>query len=117
MIWAYVKNFGKQVDDICWVAVVDESIIGAAWSRLGCSYGKMDDATPELAISIYPEYRGNDIGSLLLQSLLDCLCKKGYVRVSLSVDKDNYAVRMYKKAGFEILEEREHDYLMMKKLA
>lgn len=116
MIWAYVKDFGKLPDDICLVAVVDGLIVGAAWSRLGCSYGKIDDTTPELAISVYPEYRGKGIGTLLLYSLLDILCKNEYAKVSLSVDKSNYAVRMYIKAGFEIFEEREHDYLMINKL-
>ena len=115
MIWAYVKDFGKLPDDICLVAVVDGLIVGAAWSRLGCSYGKIDDSTPELAISVYPEYRGKGIGTRLLSSLLDILCKNGYAKVSLSVDKSNYAVGMYLKAGFEILEEREHDYLMVKR--
>lgn len=116
MIWAYVKDFGKLPHDICLVSVVDGLIVGAAWSRLGCSYGKIDDTTPELAISVYPEYRGKGIGTRLLYSLLDILCKNGYAKVSLSVDKSNYAVGMYLKAGFEILEEREHDYLMVNKL-
>ena len=115
MIWAYVKDFGKLPDDICIVAAVDGLIVGAAWSRLGCSYGKVDASTPELAISVYPEYRGKGIGTQLLYSLLDFLHKKKYAKVSLSVDKSNYAVKMYLKAGFEILEEREHDYLMVKR--
>ena len=83
MIWAYVKDFGKLPDDICLVAVVDGLIVGAAWSRLVCSYGKIDDSTPELAISVYPEYRGKGIGTRLLSSLLDILCKNGYAKVSL----------------------------------
>ena len=115
MIWAYVKDFGKLPDDICLVAVVDGLIVGAAWSRLGCSYGKIDDTTPEFAISVYPEYRGKGIGTRLLSSLLDAIHKIGYGTVSLSVDKSNYAVGMYLKAGFEILEEREHDYIMVKR--
>ena len=53
--------------------------------------------------------------SRLLSSLLDAIHKIGYGKVSLSVDKSNYAVGMYLKAGFEILEEREDDYLMVKR--
>ena len=115
MIWAYVKDFGKLPDDICYVAIVDGLIVGAAWSRLGCSYGKIGDSTPELAISVYPEYRDKGIGTRLLSSLLGFLNKKGYVKASLSVDKSNYATGMYIKAGFEILKEGEHDYLMVKR--
>lgn len=114
MIWAYVDEFGTKPDDFCFVAVVDGLIVGAAWSRLGCSYGKVDDSVPELAISLYADYRNKGIGSRLLALLLDELQKKGYNKVSLSVDKTNYAVKMYRKFGFEVLAERERDYLMTK---
>lgn len=116
MIWAYVDRFGTRAGDFCHVAVVDGLIIGAAWSRLGCSYGKVDESIPELAISLYPEYRNKGFGRLLLTSLLETLRRNGYERVSLSVDKTNYAVRMYRKLGFETIAEREHDYLMVKPL-
>lgn len=116
MIWAYVDGFGSRPGDFCHVAVIGGIIVGAAWSRLGCSYGKVDDSIPELAISLYPEYRGKGIGSRLLSSLLETIKNNGYRNISLSVDKINYAVRMYHKLGFEILSEREHDYLMMKRL-
>lgn len=116
MIWAYVDRFGTRQEDFCLVALVDSVIVGAAWSRNGCSYGKVDDMTPELAISLYPEYRNKGIGSRLLASLLETLIEKGGGKVSLSVDKTNYAVKMYRKLGFEIISEREHDYLMIKTL-
>ena len=116
MIWAYVDRFGTRPEDFCLVALVDDVIVGAAWSRNGCSYGKVDDTTPELAISLYPEYRNKGIGSRLLASLLETLTEKGFGKVSLSVDKTNYAVKMYRKLGFATIEEREHDYLMVKNL-
>ncbi len=116
MIWAYIKDFGKHPGDLCFVAVSDSVIVGAAWSRIGCSYGKVDENTPKLAISIYPEYRRKGIGSRLLSTLLDNLAANDYHQVSLSVDKANFAVRLYRKLGFEAIEEREHDYLMLKRL-
>lgn len=114
-IWAYVDRFGSHPGDMCHVALSDGVIVGAIWSRLGCSYGKIDDATPELAISIYPEYRGKGLGSELMDFHLAQLEKNGCKQISLSVDKANYAVDMYHKFGFEIICEREHDYLMLKK--
>lgn len=116
MIWAYVDRFGTRPEDFCLVALVDGIIVGAAWSRNGCSYGKVDETTPELTISLYPEYRNKGIGSRLLASLLGTMSEKGFGKVSLSVDKTNYAVKMYRKAGFETIEEREHDYLMVNNL-
>ena len=116
MIWAYVDMFGTKPGDFCRLAEIDGIIVGAAWSRLGCSYGKVDDSTPELAIALYPEYRNKGIGSRLLASLLEALQENGFERISLSVDKNNYAVRMYLKLGFQIVSERKHDYLMIKTL-
>lgn len=116
MIWAYVDRFGTRPEDFCLVALVDGVIVGAAWSRNGCSYGKVDETTPELAISLYPEYRNKGIGSRLLSSFLGTMSEKGFGKVSLSVDKTNYAVKMYRKAGFETIEEREYDYLMVRHL-
>lgn len=37
---------------------------------------------------------------------------KGYKQVSLSVQKANYAVKMYRKAGFEAVDEKEEEYIM-----
>ena len=113
MVWAYVDNFGSLSDDVCHIAIVDDLIVGAIWSRLGCSYGKLDDSTPELAISLYPQYRGRGIGNQLLSCHLAHLKEKGYKQITLSVDKTNYAVKMYVKAGFNNIMDREHDYLMI----
>lgn len=116
MIWSYVNEFGTQPDDFCLVALADGVIVGAIWSRHGCSYGKINDITPELAMSVYPEYRHRGIGKRLLSYFLDYLSQKGYMQVSLSVDKANFAVNLYRQSGFEIHTEREHDYLMVKRL-
>ena len=45
--------------------------------------------------------------------MLKHLKNLGYKKVSLSVQKDNYAVRMYKKAGFKVLNENEEEYIMV----
>lgn len=37
---------------------------------------------------------------------------KGNKQVSLSVQKANYAVKMYRKAGFEAVDEKEEEYIM-----
>ena len=41
---------------------------------------------------------------------------KGYHYVSLSVQKANYAVRMYLKLGFEVIKETEEEFVMVKDL-
>ena len=79
-------------------------------------YGHVDNDTPSLAISVYPEYRGMGIGTNLLERLLISLKECGYLNVSLSVQRENYAVKMYKKAGYRILAETEEEYIMEVKL-
>ena len=39
-----------------------------------------------------------------------------YKQASLSVQKMNYAVRMYRKIGFEIVDENDEEYIMICKL-
>ena len=108
----YIRDFGKS-DDNCLVAVLDNKIIGACWSRIMNDYGHVDDNTPSLAISLYPEYRGNRIGTILISEMLKLLKNKGYSRVSLAVQKANYAVKMYKRVGFKIVDENEEEFIMI----
>ncbi len=109
----YVRGFGEEPHDHCLVAEVDGKIAGAVWVRIMNDYGHVDNQTPSLAISLYPEYRGQWIGTQLLNQMLDMLRRKGYPQVSLSVQKENYALRMYQKAGFETVEERGEEVLMV----
>ncbi|MDD5997954.1 MAG: GNAT family N-acetyltransferase [Bacteroidales bacterium] len=109
----YVRGFGEEPHDHCLVAEVDGKIAGAVWVRIMNDYGHVDDQTPSLAISLYPEYRGQGVGTQLLNQMLDMLRRTGYPQVSLSVQKENYALRMYQKAGFETVEERGEEVLMV----
>ena len=112
----YVRDFGKKADDRGLVAEVDGKIVGAAWTRVMDDYGHIDDRTPSLAISLYKEYRGQGIGSELLGRMLGKIRQEGYERVSLSVQKENYALRMYQRAGFEPAEDRGEEVLMVCRL-
>lgn len=108
----YVEDFGKK-DDYCLVAESDNKIIGAVWVRIMSDYGHIDNNTPSLAISLYKEFRGHGIGTALLDSILSLLKSENYKKVSLSVQKENYAYRMYLKAGFEVVDENNEEYIMV----
>ena len=112
----YIRDFGRQPDDHCLVAEVDGRIVGAVWVRVMNDYGHIDDKTPSLAISLYKDYRNQGIGTELLQRMLDLLREKGYRQVSLSVQKANYALRMYQNAGFEVIAYRGEEVLMVYRL-
>ena len=111
----YIKDFGKE-DDWCLVAEIKEKIVGAVWVRIMDDYGHIDDETPSFAISLYEEYRNMGIGTALMRDMLEFLKNKGYKRTSLSVQKANYAARMYQKVGFEIIGENEKEYIMVCRL-
>ena len=65
---------------------------------------------------MYPEYRGKRIGTQLMRCMLTYLKDKGYEKTSLAVQKDNYAVKMYQKLGFEKVDENDQEYIMICKL-
>ena len=109
----YVKDFGNYKDDNCIVAELNNRIVGACWTRIMNDYGHIDDNTPSFAISLYEEYRGKGIGTKLMKTMLKLLKDKGYKKTSLAVQKDNYAVKMYKKVGFKIIDENEQEYIMI----
>lgn len=109
----YVENFWAREGDICFVAEVEEKVVGAVWVRIMDDYGHVEDGVPSFAISLYKEYRGYGIGTELMKRMLVELRTRGYKKASLAVQKENYAVRMYKKVGFEIIDENDEEYIMM----
>ena len=113
----YISEFGTSKHDIAFVADLDGKIVGAVWVRIMNDYGHIDDNTPSFVISLYKEYRRKGIGTALMEEMLTTLKARGYEQASLSVQKENYAAKMYKRLGFQIIEETEEEYLMLKKLS
>ena len=109
----YVDRFGELKDDFALVAEVKKKVVGAVWVRIMNDYGHIDDKTPSLAISLYKEYRGQGIGTDMMKEMLSLLKAHGYKRVSLSVQKTNYAVEMYRKIGFDIVRGNEEEWIML----
>ena len=107
----YIENFGEKNDNAL-VAEVNGKIVGAIWARIINDYGHIDDETPSLTISLYKEYRGLGIGTEMIKKMLILLKESGYKRVSLSVQKENYAAKLYRKLGFNVVIENEEDYVM-----
>ena len=79
----YIEEFGTRRGDNCLVADFGGKAAGAVWARIMDDYGHVDDETPSIAISLYREYRGQGIGSRMMQEMLEqlkvqdtkeCLC-------------------------------------------
>ena len=109
----YVRDFGKKPDDRCLVAEVDGKVVGAVWTRIMDDYGHIDDQTPSLAISLYKDYRNRGLGTQLMRRMLEKLKTDGYKSVSLSVQKANYALQMYRNAGFLPVSDHGDELLMI----
>ena len=117
----YVRAWGRG-GDMGFVAVDVNSgePIGAAWLRLlkgdERGYGYVNDETPELGMAVLPAYRGRGIGSDLLGRLLES-AGAVYRSVCLSVSAGNPAVRLYERAGFEVVCECGASLTMVKRLS
>jgi len=115
----YAAGWGRP-GDIGYLAVDAEGLlVGAAWLRLltgdDRGYGWVDDATPELSMAVMPGWRGQGIGTRLLAALLAAAAEH-YAAVSLSVQADNPAARLYRRLGFQVVEDGGTWYTMRKRL-
>ena len=109
----YYRDFGSGPADNCLVAEIDGKVVGAVWTRIMNDYGHVDDETPSFAISLYRDCRGRGIGTALMRRMLGLLREQGWKKASLAVQKANYAVRMYEKAGFVTVDENDEEYIMV----
>jgi ribosomal protein S18 acetylase RimI-like enzyme len=78
--------------------------VGAAWYRTfsaaRAGYGFLDEGTPEISIAVEPEQRGRGVGAALLRALCRQAKRDGIHALSLSVERDNPALRLYVRIGF-----------------
>jgi ribosomal protein S18 acetylase RimI-like enzyme len=100
----YVRGWGREHDHgVVAVEVARQQPLGAAWLRLwhehDRGYGYVDAATPELSMALLPGYRGQGVGTRLLEELFR-VADGRFGAVSLSVSADNPAVRLYRRFGF-----------------
>lgn len=109
----YIKDFGLLKDDFALVAEIEKQIVGAVWVRIINDYGHIDSSTPSLAISLYKDYRKHGIGIAMMKEMLNLLRNHGYKSISLSVQKANYAAKMYQKLGFKIVNENKDEWIMI----
>jgi ribosomal protein S18 acetylase RimI-like enzyme len=100
----YLAGWGHPGD--AGVIAISESgdPLGGAWYRLfeahAPGYGFVAPDVPELSIGVSEKARGHGVGSALLEALVSLARQQGFRRISLSVDRQNPAVRLYERQGF-----------------
>jgi ribosomal protein S18 acetylase RimI-like enzyme len=66
-------------------------------------------------ISFLADFRGRGLGTKLLRAIVDRATEKG-LPVSIHVEKENPALRLYERLGFTRVEERGAHFLMQRSL-
>jgi GNAT superfamily N-acetyltransferase len=91
--------------------------VGAAWLRYLTAadpgYGYVRDDVPELSISVVEPWRGRGVGRALLRAALDAARDRDVRAVSLSVERANFAARLYAAEGFRTVESFENSDTMV----
>ena len=113
------RGWGRP-GDTALVAEEGGARLGLAWYRFftDAEHGEgfVDEATPELAIAVVDGHRGRGVGTALLAAIHARARADGIDRISLSVDHDNPARRLYERLGYVALAEREDDDRMVLEL-
>jgi ribosomal protein S18 acetylase RimI-like enzyme len=103
----YVEGWGRA-GDVGLIAELAGSPVGAAWWRFftdeNHGYGFIEPAIPELSVAVTEGMRGRGVGSALLDALIERARQAELPALSLSVEEDNPALRLYKRLGFSAVE-------------
>ena len=112
--WPQPGDFGVIAEDC------EGRQLGAAWCRSVSSdhpgYGFVSPEVPELSIGVIKEARGRGTGRRLIEELIEAARKRGFHRLSLSVESDNFAMRLYADVGFSVVAEADGAATMLLEL-
>ena len=104
----YVKGWGRAGDTGRIAEGPQEVPVGAAWYRLYFAaepgYGFVSESVPEVSIAVSEGARKSGVGSALLAALSEDARRQGHPSLSLSVLRENPAVRLYERFGFRLVE-------------
>lgn len=103
----YHRGWGRP-GDLGVIAEVDGEVVGVAMCRRFDAgeehgHGYVDPETPELAVGVLAERRGEGIGAELMTRLAAAARAAGFRQLSLSVDTANPARRLYGRLGYREL--------------
>jgi GNAT superfamily N-acetyltransferase len=100
----YLAEWGRPGDTALLALDEQGEPAGAAWFRFFSkdepAYGFIDETIPELSIAVRADIRGRGIATGLLRALVRTAREQGVRALSLNVEEDNPALRLYEGIGF-----------------
>jgi RimJ/RimL family protein N-acetyltransferase len=82
------------------VAVVGDNVVG--WCDVLPKERPIHAHCGVLGMGLLPQWRGKGIGTALIRTTLNDACRRGLVRIELTVHADNArAIALYEKLGFK----------------
>ena len=94
--------------DLGVVAEAESEPVGAAWLRFfpaaDPGYGFVAPDVPELTIGVTAAWRGRGAGRALLRAVTGAAAQAGIARISLSVERKNFARALYVSEGFTVID-------------
>ena len=103
----YVTGWPRDTD-LGVLADADGQPVGAAWLRFlpasDPGYGFVAADVPELTIGVAAGWRGRGVGRALLRAIAGQARARGIARISLSVERKNYAQRLYLSEGYRVVD-------------
>jgi GNAT superfamily N-acetyltransferase len=103
----YLADWPRDTD-LGVIAEADGQPIGAAWLRFlpatDPGYGFVAANVPELTIGVVASWRGRGVGRALLRAVADLARSTGIGQISLSVERKNYAQKLYISEDYQIVD-------------
>jgi GNAT superfamily N-acetyltransferase len=105
----YLAGWKRAADEGLVATGADGVAVGAAWYRMlpqdAPGLGFVGVAVPELILGVHPLWRARGVGRALLRGLVELAGTQGHARISLSVERDNFARNLYRAEGFAVVAE------------
>jgi ribosomal protein S18 acetylase RimI-like enzyme len=101
----YIAGWPRDTD-LGVIAEAGAAPVGAAWVRFFTAedpgYGFVAPDVPELTVGVAAAWRGRGVGRSLLRAVAARAAAAGIRRVSLSVERENFARGLYRSEGYAV---------------
>jgi GNAT superfamily N-acetyltransferase len=103
----YIIDWPRETD-LGIIAEESGQRVGAAWIRFFSAadpgYGFVAADVPELTIGVAAPWRGRGVGRAMLRAVADLARSADIGQISLSVERKNFAQKLYLAEGYQIVD-------------